>query len=95
MRDEIHMYVMYKNKCERQILFFFKFIQMPPPVVFATNAESLYNLYDAVAEVLYCGTMYQLWLQTNLPMVPGLDRWQQVLLDRSSNFFQVEKLKLK
>jgi hypothetical protein len=65
----------------------------PPPVVFATNAESLYNLYDAVAEVLYCGTMYQLWLQTNLPMVPGLDRWQQVLSDRSSNFFEVEELK--
>ena len=61
----------------------------------ATNAESLYNLYDAVAEVLYCGTMYQLWLQTNLPMVPGLDRWQQVLSDRSSNFFEVEELKLK
>ena len=89
---------MYKNKFKINVnhkYYFLKFIQMPPPVVFATNAESLYNLYDAVAEVLYCGTMYQLWLQTNLPMVPGLDRWQQVLLDRSSNFFQVEKLKLK
>lgn len=50
---------------------------MPPPppgVVFATNVESLYNLYDAVAEVVYCGTMYRLWLRTDLPMVPRLDR---------------------